>query len=516
MSIDPNFITEQKKQIAAAVLPAMEKLYLHDGVVPLAEFRPEFKELERIVSYYDYWQCGISVLADKAVAGDQRALVLIDKIRDNCHHYSRNIFNNPSPGRDEIWAVPLRRLLLHLALAYEKLLPVSGAEKTAWMRQLIEQQVPLAIEHNHGFFPGVENLHLTSANNHTAIFMQGIYHCGRVLGRSDWQDLAFEFAERFYSSGHQDGYWEENTNQAREGGPSGVYTRLTAGCLYDLLDGRRGEHRKFFKAGELARQFINHDRCMMPIADERTNSANMVPSYGIALHSLSPEGRAFIHKVFVATDWEAQTPETMAVAYRELELMVEGQGADPENSRDGNFRITLPLGVLRSSCFTAGISALRALNCEIRPTSDYALDHQAMVYLSHSQTGVILSGIKSKRNPDFSTLRVGEDAYPVKTGELKMGPDWAEAQLHYASFEATIRWDIGKTARLTMRVDTDRTVKTALSIEAPDSLRTAADYRFEEYQGFSPYTAANKSAAINMLVLEWQKELVLEFVGEKG
>ncbi len=249
----------------------------------------------------------------------------------------------------------------------------------------------------------------------------------------------------------------------------------------------------------------------MPIADERTNSATMVPSYGMALHSLSPEGRAFIRKAFAATDWESQTPETLAVAYRELGLMVQGEGADSENSQDGNFRITLPLGVLRRGGFTAGISALRALNHQIRLTNDYALDHQAMVYLAHSQTGVILSGIKSKRNPDFSTFRIGGDAYPVKTGDLKMGTDWAEAQLHYKGFEATIRWDIGETARLTLRVDTDRTVKTALSIQARDSLRTEAEYRFEEHQGFSPYNEGNRDATITMLVLEWQKELVLEF-----
>ncbi len=79
--------------------------------------------------------------------------------------------------------------------------------------------MPVAIEHTSHFLPGQRDLHLTAANNHTAIFMQGIWYCGQTLHRQDWCDLTHEFAERFYESGHPDGYWEEHTNEQREGGP---------------------------------------------------------------------------------------------------------------------------------------------------------------------------------------------------------------------------------------------------------------------------------------------------------
>jgi hypothetical protein len=513
--LDNEFISRQRAQIEAAVVPAMEKLYLHDGVEPLAEFRPKFKEIERIVSYYDYWQCGISILA-QLVAGDgdgnARALALMEKVRANCDHYRQNIHNHPCPGREGDWTVPLRRLLFHLALAYERLLPVLGEERVAWCRELIEQQVPVAIKHNRDFLPGRKDLYLASVNNHTAIFMQGVYHCGRVLGREDWKDLAVEFAERFYASGHGDGYWEENTNAEREGGPSLVYTRLTAACLYDVLDGQNHPREKFVKAGALFRHLVNADLEMMPIADERTNGAGRAVSYGMALHSTSAEGRGFICELLESMDFDAQTPETLAVLHYELGLMTEGDCAVPESQQAGSFRLTLPLGVLRRGGFTAAASALRALNWQLHPEAHYALDHQAAIYLSHAKAGVILSGIKSKRNPDFSTFRLGEDAYPVRTGKLEMGEDWIEATLHYASFDARVRWDLGETARLTLSTDAAGPVTTGLCIENQSCVRTDANWRVEELPGFSPYTEGNKSNSVKTLVVEWSKELKLEFV----
>ena len=123
------------------------------------------------------------------------------------------------------------------------------------------------------FLPGERDLHLTWANNHTAIFMQGLWTCGQVFDRPEWTRIAGEFAERFYESGHPDGYWEENTNARREGGPSLVYTRLTAGCLFDVLDGRDHPRDKFVRAGDFYRGFLNDDNEIIPLADERTNSS---------------------------------------------------------------------------------------------------------------------------------------------------------------------------------------------------------------------------------------------------
>lgn len=516
MVLDAAFIKRQRSLIEEEILRAMEAVYLPYGETFDDAYRPGLKYIEKVVSFYDYQATGISVLAGLAAAGEPRALELFKRIRRNIQHYKEKIFGTDVGGSwgGKIWAVPLRRLLLHLALAYRKLEPTLGAEDKRWYAGLIEEEVRLAIEHNHGFYPGVRNLNLPPAvtNNHTAIFMQGIHYCGRALGRSDWVELTAEFARRMYDGVRPDGYFEENTNEAHEGGPSLIYTPLTLGCLYDVLDGKNGRQEKFVKAGNFYRSFVNHDYQMISIADERTNCHEAkATSYGLALHSLTPRGRYYIVDNLRGLDYGQASIEGLAVIHHELDLMETGGCQTPENRLEGNSRIRLPLGVVRKGGFTAGISALLALNRVIRPNSDYALDQQNMAYLSHDRAGLILIGYKSKNDPSFSTFRVGDDAYTVKTGELRMGNGWAEADLHYRAFKAKIRWEIGAAARLILSADTDRVVSSSLPITDEKFVRTDQAYSVKHLKGFSPYTQGNAGEEIKALAFDWKGRAVIDF-----
>jgi hypothetical protein len=493
MNLDQAFIDECKGRIERAIVPAMAQLYDRAEPTWPEGFRPGLKWLEKVVSYYDYWSCGISVLSRLAARGDAQALQLIRNVLRNCEHYRARIYGQPVLEGSGVWQTPLRRLLLHVALALRDLREVLDKAEQGQIRALLEEQVPIAIEHNRHFLPGERDLHLTFANNHTAIFMQGIWYCGQVLGRPDWVELTREFAERFYESGHPDGYWEENTNAEREGGPSLVYTRLTAGCLYDVLDGLHGRQDKFVRAGSVYRSLVTGDDRMMPIADERTNAHERGVGYGAALHTLTAPGRGFVVDALRNTDYSRMSPEGMAVLYHELDLMATGPAETPENRRDGSFRLSLPLGVIRRNGYMAGISAVRALNRVIKPGSDYALDQQAMVYLWHEKAGQILTGIKSKNNPDYSTFRIGEDAYTVRTGQLTIDATRAEALL------------------LILRVDTDRPVTTTLTVGAVDAVRPQGPFERIQLPGFSPYSAGNVEAAVEAIRLHWTREVVVEF-----
>ncbi len=511
--LDQTIIDRHRQQIEQAIIPIMQKMYLGDRDTGVAAVRPGYKSIENIVAYYDYYATGISVLAKLAARGDDRAFELIKIIQNNTEHYCKYIYNHPA-GEVPMWSVPLRRLLLHIALAYQNLLPIMNNKDQLWYEQIIEQQVPAAIEHCKHFLPGVKDLHLNKVNNHTAVFMQGVYYCGKSFGRSDWSDMAYEFAERYLANGHPDGYFEEFTNAEREGGPSLIYTPLTAGCLYDVLDGKAHRQDKFIKAGHLFRSLINHDFAKIPIADERTNASdNNGAGYGLALHSLTAEGRYFITHSLESLNCAQQHPETLAVVDHELDLMIEGPCTLPENLKDAPFRLSLPLGIIRKHNFTAGISALRALNRVIRPREDYALDQQNMLYLSHKTAGVILTGVKSKNNPAFSTFRIGNDAYTIRTGKLEAGEDWAEAHLHYQTFKPRIRWELGENARLILTADTDQTITTCLPITDTRYLNTDTGYEIVELNGFSPYTQGNKTDRINAAVIQWTRKLVIEFPG---
>ncbi len=506
--LDQAHIRAAKHRVEAAIVPAMERLYGHGRTEIPDSFRPELKQIERIVSFYDYWACGISVLAPMAVAGDVRARELVGFVQNNMKHYRTEIFGRFKNRDNSIWAVPLRRLLFHAALACQALGPKFGRA----CRSLVEQQVEAAIEHNQQFHPSEKDLHLGFANNHTAIFMQGVYYCGQVFRRPAWTRLAHEFAERFYASGHADGYWEENTNTRREGGPSIVYTPLTAGCLFDVLDGPRRPRAKFLRAGEFYRSFLNHDGDMIPLADERTNATGRHAAYGLALHSLTPRGRGHIVQMLDTLDFAAQTPEGLAVLYHELDLMRTGPCETPEYLADGKSRITLPLGVIRKNGWTAGISALRALNRVRQPRSDYALDQQAIVYLAHCDAGVVLTGLKSKNDTEYSTFRIGqEDGFPIDTGTLQMGDGWAEARLVYAKFEAIARWEIARWARLTLTTQDNREVTTTLPIHDPKCIRTNASFSKVKLKGLSPYSAGNAADPVTAARFLWRKKLVVEF-----
>ncbi len=512
-NLTSDFIAGVKLRIKAAIIPKMEEIYGHAQPVFREAFMPGFKQNEKIVSFYDYEACGLSVLADLAADGGHRAQSLLRILRRNIDYYRNAVYGHEVPGHG-IWKVPLRRLLLHLALAYRALDRRLDPETRQWFHDTVNSQVPPAIELCKRFQPGCRDLHLVGGvNNHTAIFMQGIWHCGQAFHRPDWVELTREFAERFYDSGHPDGYFEEHTNAEREGGPSLVYTPLTAGSLFDVLDGRNRPRDKFIKAGDFFRSFINERRELIPIADERTNTTVAGSCYGLALHSLTSRGRAFIRESLADRDFSAARAEWLAVIYHELDLMQAGPAETPEYRSDGSSRITLPLGILRRHGFTAGISALRALNRTRTPNSDYSLDQQNMVYLSHRDRGIILTGIKSKRDPEYSTFRIGDDAYTVRTGELKMGDSWAEAKLFYAAFAGTLRWDIGAGARLTLQVDADQPVITTLPANeiAMKLISSAVTPEPVALKGFSPYSRGNAAPDVFALRFRWRHELKIEF-----
>lgn len=431
-----------------------------------------------MVSFHDYDACGISVLAPLAARGDAAALRLVRLLRRSMEHY-RDRIHGREVSEHGVWNVPLRRSLLHVALAWRSLRGVLDLEDEAAWCGLVEQQVPAAIRHCRGFQPGRKDLHLAGVNNQTAIFMQGIWHCGREFGRPEWTDLAREFAERNLASGHPDGYYEEHTNADSEGGPSLVYTPLPAGCLYDVLGGRDDPRREFLRAGAFFCSFLDPERRMIPLADERTYADGPAGVYGLALHSLSAEGRAFVAETLDAADWAV--------------------------------RIGLPLGILRGRGFTAGLSALRALNRDIAPESDYALDRQAVAHLSHAEAGTLVSAVKSKRDPGFSTFRIGEDAYPVRTGTLEMGADWAEARLAYRSFGATARWELSDRPLLILSVDTDAEVKTSCAVADPAWIHCGVPFEKVALKGFSPYSRDNLGPDIPAVRFRWKRELRVSF-----
>lgn len=523
--LDDALLQTARRQIEARIVPEMEAIYADplratdqpydpSRVLPDHLF-PELKDLERTVSYFDYRACGISVLAPLAAGGDERARALVLAVLDRAEYYCRAVYRKWG-APCSTWNIPLRRLLAHLGLAWphlEKTLPTDRLDR---LRELLPAQVAEVFQHNHDFWPGVRGWLFLPCNNHTAVFAQGVWRLGRALGRDDWVTRTEDFAQRYLDDMHPDGYFDENTRYERLGGPSMVYTPLTAGCLFDILDGRRRLQEAFLRAGRFHRRFLTPRGEFIPLADERTNVTRSIGPYGLALHSLTPEGRGLIRDWLTAPGrLDHATTEWLAVLYHELDLMTTGETAVPENRQDGDVRITLPVGVVRRAGWVAALCGLRATNREFHTASDYALDQQAHVYLYHERAGLLLPATKGKNDPDLSTCRQGADAYTVATGEMLTRPDRIEVTVHYRRFDVRIAWEIaGGEARLMFQSDSPEEITTTLPIKmaAEPLLRTDAPFELAELRGFSPYTAGNREHPVRSLVFHWTGRLEMRFV----
>ncbi|PCJ61327.1 MAG: hypothetical protein COA79_07025 [Planctomycetota bacterium] len=514
MILDQTFIKKIKGKIEEAALKVMEETYLNHSGFRDESFRPGLKLIEKIVSYYDYYACGIYALSAKIKDKDPRALIVFEKLKEHLRIYREEIFKHDIEGVG-YFSIPSRRLLFHLALTYQKIKKDLSAEDQSWFKGFVLEHGQIAIDNHNHFFPGRTAFHADPTihvNNHTAIFMQGIYYCGQVFEIPEWVEMTLDFAKRYFDDAHPDGYWEENTNELREGGPSLVYTRLTAECLYDVLDGKNKKQRIFLKAGDMFRSLLNYDGCMIPIADERTNHSNVALGYGLALNSLSSKGRYLIVSHLENADFTTMSPETLSVTYHELDLMILGDCEVSENKTEGTFQLTVPIAILRKNDYTIGASAVLALNKTLKPNSDYALDHQNMLYLSHKEKGIILNGKKSKRSDTLSTFKVNDDAYTVKTGTIKTTDKTIEAHLFYQTFEAWIKWEINETLKLTLSVNTEDEVTTILPFDNKPEFNSPVTSKVIELNEFSPYNAENKGSLIKALEFKWKHKLELEFI----
>lgn len=461
------FLDQIRTRIHSRIL-AKAETYFAEGGTAYTQNNPAAKKSEMIVNFYDYQPCCASVLGSLAAAGNERALAIVRRLFDNVRYYI-------GEGREkEGFRGSLRRSQLHLVLAYERLKRVLGASETAAWAELLIRSGQDMMDHFNGLqerHPALDNRGFGTGINHVAIAAEGLWKTGDALNRPDWRDAAEGFTDRLIAYGHPDGYFEEHTNDAREGGPSLVYTPLTAGCAFLIQHWRNAIDRaRFAHCGAFFRNLMDAHLHAMPFADERANPHGL-GCYGIALHALSPEGRGLIRLALDERDGTVNL-DNMSLEYLsrldlELAHMETGKGTVPEPFIPGTFRISLPLGVARSHGWTLGLSALKALNRDIAPKSDYALDRQTLIFVSHEKAGTLVSGAKSKHDPAWSTVRKGDDAYPVRTGDLRLSKGQTEALVHYADFDVHLAWIPGETPRLVLTSKSPDMLTAQLVLEAP-------------------------------------------------
>ena len=464
--LDAELLEATRRRIEAAVVERAALLY-RPGAGPDDLGRPELKSLERVLHFYDLQACCISPLARMAAAGSAAASRSVQAILSQARRYLTEVQPKSLP-------VPLRRLLLHLARAYGFLAPTLDAAQSESWRQLIGAAAEDLLDRYHRFHPGLQELNSGTVGtglNHYVIAAEGVFWAGRVLGNAQWCDLASDFIRRLIGACHPDGYFEEHTNAAREGGPAVDYMPLNWGPVHHVTraEGMLPRHRGLLaRCTPLWRSLTDTNLNQLCFADERTNRRGL-RTFGWAAHSLEPRGRGYLRLLLdgpLAVPIESWSPEMLARLDFELDAMETGPGELPEPWLPGDTALTLPLAVRRRGGWTAGLSALRALNYVLFGRGgDYAMDRQNLLCLSHESAGGVLAGLKSKRDPDFSTLRVDDDAYPMHTGALTATDDELAATVRYETFSARVAWRLDRDAMLLLSSDSTNRILMQLLLD---------------------------------------------------
>lgn len=464
LGIDNELIHAVRNKLEPVLLSKSSQIYDH---ADKADDMPDsiLAEHEKVLHFYDYQACAISVLARMAARNNEKARRLVDKIFCNTKEILQSEEKSPH----------LRRLPLHLARAYaaiENLL--SRSEKDEWKELAVKLGEKLLKEHK-DFLPGQDELHNSTVGvgiNHFALAAESLYWTGMIFSIPEWMEIASGFSGRLIRFCHPDGYFEEHTNAQREGGPSPDYTTLSLGGVYHVvrLAGVLPAYRKTIeKCAAFLRGYSDAQLKHLIFADERTNREFSRP-FGLAAHSLSSRGRGYVRlrlQRILDENFISISPDKLARLDYELDGMIEGEGEIPEPYLEGENILSLPMGIKRQQQWTCGLCALRNLNGEIYKAGSYALDRQVLACLAHNSAGTILPGLKSKNDPEWSTISRNDDAYPVRSGKISCGENFIFAYVKFRNFSADLRWDIlsPDEASLTFMIHDDAPTLSQLPLE---------------------------------------------------
>jgi hypothetical protein len=449
------FIEDIRRKIETIALDKSQYIYIEQGWEGFRRANKHLKEIEQELNFFDYQACVVLPLSNLARLGSSHAMQVVQEIITNTSFYLRSVQNRQlirglkRLSRLSIqrhYRTPLRRIGTYLVLSYKNLEGVlTKSEKEMW-NKLMHKIAEQIVAHSNSLKPNIKEPHSSNlgiGTNHYSLMSEALWLLGKHFKNEKWYELAADFSDRLMSFAPIDGYFEEHTNIAREGGPSLRYTPLSSGAMYhiQLWKGTLKEER-FFKCDEFQRNMVDQNLNVLCFADERSNDTKLRP-FGIALHSLTPEGRYYLHRVLTngkPLDPDCLDLQGLARVYFETESMQTGSCTCSAPFENGFYRISLPLGIMRQNGWTAGLSTLKCLNRELYPNGPYALDMQNLLFLSHKRAGIILRGFKSKNNILWSTVRKGMDGYTVETGELRVDKDKLCGLSIYKNFSVQLSW----------------------------------------------------------------------------
>ena len=313
-----------------------------------------------------------------------------------------------------------------------------------------------------------------TSSNHVALYLSTIHRTGTVLNKPDLVEFVMPIARAFAASIHPDGYWDEHSDLERSVGPTPLYNTLST-CAMGLLYEWTGEAvfgEAIAKAAHFHGRFAYPDASCVELIDERVRYHNAPKIWGLFAFSHTPEGRglgamALENWLQNNPDKNVWSPELMA---RHLENSMYWHSGPVHAplfaSENHSATLTLPALYARRKGWALAVSAMRASNAEDNAYRDnpFGLDRQRLMSAWHPDTGLLISGSHSKKQPHASTFALlrtpehqgdfFEDHLPCG-GFVDLQNDTLHADVLYRSYrgQVTLRPLSEKKLRVDLSVD---------------------------------------------------------------
>jgi len=300
---------------------------------------------------------------------------------------------------------------------------------------------------------------LGTSPNHYSYYAAAVYGAGRILERPEWVDLAAGAFKNLVRSQDPDGYWAEHH------GPVNRYNWLTLDGVgvYYALSGDAQALEALRRAKDFLLNWTYPDGSAVSLIDERNRySPGIAATRG--LHALShfPDGRRFCRimtgKLLERMEKRGRPPVGAVQLARYVDCArytVEGPEASvPQEADSYSARLVSGACLIRRGPWVVCLSGIISPPWE---GNRFFLDRYTYLEVWHSETGLLIGGGNTKRQPQIATVLMepshGSLDFRPRDSRITAGADSAVLELTLDKFRAALAVKILDRKRLALRVD---------------------------------------------------------------
>lgn len=286
--------------------------------------------------------------------------------------------------------------------AYRLLEPKLGEERQQRWRRAIEENVVLLVTDatERLDFPWYHSPFIGTSPNHYALWSSLLHLAGRMFNKPEWENLGARVLRRYaVVEQTSDGYWGEHNRS----GPTTGYNHLTFTALATYWENSRDASvlPALRRATEFHMNYTYPDGTPVEVINDR-NRHWEVNAWGHFGFSHFPDGRRYAE--FLTRFFRPEALSMSSLGRLAQNAFYYHEGATRPNPQDQlhySHQMSIPAGIRKRGPWTvclSGIISTQAIN------SQFYLDRQSHVSVFHQNTGLIITGANSKRQPELATF----------------------------------------------------------------------------------------------------------------